>query len=91
MIRPYQATKITDSVCELDLPPTRFQELSLDYRLWFKTNRTSSSAESRPYLRTRLGYTCDWYQGQGCGLGLIKIVIWPGSTKGLRLVRATQG
>ncbi len=90
MVRPCPDPEITDTVCELDFPPPRFQELSSDYRQWFEANRASSYGGSQPYPWTRLGYTCDWYRGQGCDTGLSEFVIWPGSTVGVRSVRTTQ-
>ena len=89
LARPCPDPEITDTVCELDFPPPRFQELSSDYRQWFEANRASSYGGSQPYPWTRLGYTCDWYRGQGCDTGLSEFVIWPGSTVGVRSVRTT--
>lgn len=89
LIRPCPDPEITDTVCELDFPPPRFQELSSEYRQWFEGNRASSYGGSPPYPWTRLGYTCDWYRGQGCEVGLSEFVIWPGSTVGVRAVRTT--
>jgi hypothetical protein len=89
LVRPCPDPEITDTVCELDFPPPRFQELSSEYRQWFESNRASSYGGSNPYPWTRLGYTCDWYRGQGCDTGLSEFVIWPGSTVGVRSVRTT--
>ncbi len=90
MVRPCPDPEITDTVCELDFPPPRFQKVSSEYRQWFETNRASSYGESNPYPWTRLGYTCDWHRGQGCDIGLSEFVIWPGSTVGVRSVRTTM-
>lgn len=90
LVRPCPDPEITDTVCELDFPPPRFQELSAEYRKWFDANRASSYGGSKPYPWTRLGYTCDWHHGQGCETGLSEFVIWPGSTVGVRSVRTTQ-
>lgn len=90
LARPCPDPEITDTVCELDFPLPRFQQLSPEYRQWFEANRASSYGGSRPYPWTRLGYTCDWHRGQGCDVGLSEFVIWPGSTVGVRSVQTTR-
>lgn len=90
LARPCPDPEITDTVCELDFPSARFQQLSLEYRQWFEGNRASSYGGSTPYPWTRLGYTCDWYRGQGCDVGLSEFLIWSGSTVGVKSVQCTQ-
>lgn len=90
LARPCPDPEITDTVCELDFPLSRFQQLSLEYRQWFEDNRASSYGSSTPYPWTRLGYTCDWYRGQGCDVGLSEFLIWSGSTVGVKSVQSTQ-
>jgi len=90
LVRPCPDPEVTDTVCELDFSAPRFQELSPEYRQWFEANQVSSYGGSQPYPWTRLGYTCDWYRGQGCDIGLSEFVIWPGSTVGVRSVQSTR-
>lgn len=90
LARPCPDPEITDTVCELDFPLPSFQELSPEYRQWFESNQASSYGGNHPYPWTRLGYTCDWYHGQGCDTGLSEFVIWPDSAVGVRSVQTTR-
>jgi hypothetical protein len=32
-----------------------------------------------PYPWTQLGYTCDWFWGNGCEVGVSEFLVWKGA------------
>lgn len=71
ILRPAYQTDVSVNRMSVSLDETTSDE----YRVWFETNAHMTRYR---YPWTRLGYTCDWEQGQ-CAYGLTEFIIKQGA------------
>lgn len=69
LFRPSPDPEITDTTAGLDFP----EGVSAEYEDWFN-EQVADSYGADGYPWTRLGYTCDWIDGD-CAVGLSEFVI----------------